>query len=745
LTVYDFLHAEKQPWPHHLKINQEKSWLARKPEVDKPAGKLAGLSRAWGDVTPDVHKKIIDLLIEIATRYKLPYRDIAHLLLMCKVESGFNPDAATPSSSAAGLSQFLDVAAKEALRISKKRLGFTLDVSGSEAFDAEKGAFAAVLSYMMCKERSVRDFQGDYEKYLYVYHHESWYWHPSPEHIAAVSKVTDIIKKSITPYLNDLEKLLSQGNTVSLKLVTKDDQPYKDQPYVALYPSASKPKDAPIVVQGAATKDVKWTVGKTDGQGKTAPVSAPALSEVVFVILNKDYKDFLDANSSSGETSTHTVEKGDSLSKIAKENGTTVEQLQLINHIANPNQIVVGQTIVTHQGDYVCRKPEIDDIAPFLQSALNASSNAAPAVVEHAASHILLPEGNKAQTHEGEEKVIVMKGGKTADQAAAQKKLEEVPHKTVKEDVKKVVQIPPVVADKPLLRSCKTGDICLKKGDKHKLIKEINVRLAGFGGALPTEEFTDLTEKCVKQFQKDYMKAAETGRVCGNFLQALDGFMNKFPVAKYFSQMKCTCGKCGGFGNGRMHHKFTVTYFKKSAGKTVTESPTANEFPGMHRSIMWVLRAAMHYTSTIDSGLNYSVRGINSGYRCVDDNLKHSRPTINHMGKALDIGFKKGATDLHGGMKGVSTDMDTLREKVFVPHMGATIGAKTRQFGNNKIWLEGCDEGALSWVHADVTSWEGKYATDDLFAQTADDADGGSIVEIARIDRPDLVGCPGNC
>jgi LysM repeat protein len=737
LTVYDFLHAEKQPWPHHLKINQEKSWLARKPKVDKPAGKLAGLSRAWGDVTPDVHKKIIDLLIEIATRYKLPYRDIAHLLLMCKVESGFNPDAATPSSSAAGLSQFLDVAAKEALRISKKRLGFTLDVSGSEAFDAEKGAFAAVLSYMMCKERSVKDFQADYEKYLYVYHHESWYWHPSPEHIAAVSKVTDIIKKSITPYLDDLEKLLSQGNTVSLKLVTKDDQPYKDQPYVALYPSASKPKDAPIVVQGAATKDVKWTVGKTDGQGKTAPVSAPALSEVVFVILNKDYKDFLDANSSSGETTTHTVEKGDSLSKIAKENGTTVEQLQLINHIANPNQIAVGQTIVTHQGDYVCRKPEIDDIAPFLQSALNASSNAAPAVVEHAASHILLPEGNKAQTHEGEEKVIVMKGGKTADQAAAQKKLEEVPHKTVKEDVKKVVQIPPVVADKPLLRSCKTGDICLKKGSKSSdLIREINIRLAGFGGAVPTDEFTELTEKCVKQFQRDYMKTAETGRVCGNVLKALDGFMSRFSLATHFKKTVCTetvkrdghkvdipCRFCAGYGNNKRKYDF------KKGGDL------ANEYPGIHRSVMWIARAVMFYLEKTHDKLGYSFNAINSGYRCVGNGLAVPRYTVNHMGMALDLGFQ-----FQGKHTGNPEKVEEIRSKIFDTYMNAA-----RRRSANRMWLEPSSI-APTWVHFDIKDWDQKYKFDAIFAETIDDVDGGSIVEFARnLQFPDLVMCPGDC
>ncbi|MEC3875469.1 hypothetical protein, partial [Chryseobacterium salviniae] len=43
---------------------------------------------------------------------------------------------------------------------------------------------------------------------------------------------------------------------------------------------------------------------------------------------------------------------------------------------------------------------------------------------------------------------------------------------------------------------------CIKKGDKSELIREINIRLAGFGGNVPTDEFTDRTEKMIKQFQR---------------------------------------------------------------------------------------------------------------------------------------------------------------------------------------------------------------------------------------------------
>ena len=88
---------------------------------------------------------------------------------------------------------------------------------------------------------------------------------------------------------------------------------------------------------------------------------------------------------------------------------------------------------------------------------------------------------------------------------------------------------------------------CIKKGDKSELIREINIRLAGFGGNVPTDEFTDRTEKMVKQFQKDYMKVEETGKVCGNVLLAIDDFQNKFNFN--FESLKCKCGTCTGFGD----------------------------------------------------------------------------------------------------------------------------------------------------------------------------------------------------
>ena len=41
----------------------------------------------------------------------------------------------------------------------------------------------------------------------------------------------------------------------------------------------------------------------------------------------------------------YTVQKGDTLSKIAKQNNTTVDELVRLNNIRNPNLIRTGQTL----------------------------------------------------------------------------------------------------------------------------------------------------------------------------------------------------------------------------------------------------------------------------------------------------------------------------------------------------------------------------------------------------------------
>ena len=109
------------------------------------------------------------------------------------------------------------------------------------------------------------------------------------------------------------------------------------------------------------------------------------------------------------------------------------------------------------------------------------------------------------------------------------------------------------------------GKFCIDKNSPpSELIREINIRLAGFGGNVPTDKFTDRTEKMIKQFQRDYMKVPETGKVCGNVLKAIDEFTNKW--VEKINDYKCLChasdskvkvaDRCLGFGKGKMFFIF---------------------------------------------------------------------------------------------------------------------------------------------------------------------------------------------
>ncbi|WP_218056063.1 peptidoglycan-binding domain-containing protein, partial [Gilliamella sp. wkB108] len=80
-----------------------------------------------------------------------------------------------------------------------------------------------------------------------------------------------------------------------------------------------------------------------------------------------------------------------------------------------------------------------------------------------------------------------------------------------------------------------------EKGDKHEIIREINIRLAGFGGNVPTDEFTERTEKMIKQFQRDYMEVEETGFVAMDVIKAIDEFQREYPIDTYFEQARCKC------------------------------------------------------------------------------------------------------------------------------------------------------------------------------------------------------------
>lgn len=277
---------------------------------------------------------------------------------------------------------------------------------------------------------------------------------------------------------------------------------------------------------------------------------------------------------------------------------------------------------------------------------------------------------------------------------------------------------------------------CIKVGDSGRLVEEINIRLLGFGDILksgkPWNQFTAETSQAVKNFQRDYMDVPATGVVCGAVLKALDQFREKFTVD--LASMKCDCGHCNGWGHG----------YKNSSGvnwyKSKDHPHLGAERPGMHRGLLWVLRAVKFFVDVKDGDKGYRYLKIASGYRCWFNNKQHERTSINHMGSALDIHFKKVGENTRCGNSGI----EIVRNDIIVKRMPAQIGWKInrlclepKKFANGKA-------GATTWVHIDVARFEATWTADKYFVNTQEGANDTPLMEIARLEsRNKLINCGG--
>lgn len=393
---------------------------------------------------------------------------------------------------------------------------------------------------------------------------------------------------------------------------------------------------------------------------------------------------------------THVVVSGDTLSALAAKNGTTAQAIAALNGIAVESMLRIGQVLKVPSGK--------SSAAPVAAKTVSPPTTHTPAPVVVPANVPPVTQVSEDRGENGTPKVTV------ALQCNQQS--------------------------------------CIKLGDKGPLIEELNIRLMGFGNTIsaPTawNEYTAKTEGAVKQFQRDYMGVAETGKVCGAFLFGLDDFRVKYPV--HLAQMKCQCGKCDGFGNGQLDSAlagvFTDAQHKKPRPGV--------EYPGMHRALLWSFRAALFYVHAKDKALNYKFFRISSGYRCWYDNAgylngqankKKKLNTTNHMGNALDLQFLRG----NSNTRCQGSDVDLLREKIFIARMGAQLNWDLR----NKLSLEPAKlingkSGATSWVHLDVRSLFSRYLDNRYFASHQAAADGDPMVEMAKREgRISLLACGG--
>lgn len=122
-----------------------------------------GRSRRWGDAPLAVQREVVGELLRQARTSGLSRQATAYLLAVVRVESGFNPDAASGSSSAAGLGQFIDATGK------------AYGLGNDNRFDLRANARAVVAHLQDCLKivRSRYSAEaGRWQEYWYAVYHD---------------------------------------------------------------------------------------------------------------------------------------------------------------------------------------------------------------------------------------------------------------------------------------------------------------------------------------------------------------------------------------------------------------------------------------------------------------------------------------------------------------------------------------------------------------------------------------------
>jgi hypothetical protein len=250
------------------------------------------------------------------------------------------------------------------------------------------------------------------------------------------------------------------------------------------------------------------------------------------------------------------------------------------------------------------------------------------------------------------------------------------------------------------------GQRVIKRGLKGPDVEELQIRLAGFRGTIPDGDFGPGTELQVFQFQRDFMKMQEpTGIVEQKTMAAIDQFAEQFPID--FDALKCLCGVCKGFGQGRFKGSYRH-------GKPKTEQNYRYEYPGIHRMLLWAVRAFFFYIPEHEFV-------ITSGYRCGVQNKKTKRKSTNHHGKAVDI-------DVPG-----KPDEDKREDMIRCDEIrGIIVGKSNAQIGWNAANRKSFEPSdiAPTWIHYDVRCYDRKYLEDRFFCTNLKELDNIQPIEI---------------
>jgi len=138
--------------------------LPLKPRAGQPMGR----SRIWGDASEAVQAKLVRCVMQYLAERDFSSDEIVYALALCRIESGFNPDAAAGSTSAAGLGQFINR--------TRKVLAERAGVTASDPFCVELNLACLAESleeaFRFAERRVGAERNDEFFKLAYAYHHD---------------------------------------------------------------------------------------------------------------------------------------------------------------------------------------------------------------------------------------------------------------------------------------------------------------------------------------------------------------------------------------------------------------------------------------------------------------------------------------------------------------------------------------------------------------------------------------------
>lgn len=157
-----------------------------KTDIDT-SKEIYGRSRIWGDIELKFQDRVISKIIDQSILLDVDTHDIAIIIAIARIESGFNPDAAAGTTSASGLGQFI------------KRTGKTYGLDDSNRFKVEDNSKALINHSLDNKRLALKREKEDIDLWIYKYHHDG----PSKDYGGL-----SLSKNKVLPWVPKIEPLV---------------------------------------------------------------------------------------------------------------------------------------------------------------------------------------------------------------------------------------------------------------------------------------------------------------------------------------------------------------------------------------------------------------------------------------------------------------------------------------------------------------------------------------------------------